>query len=332
MAHLTRSQRDQIEVLVRAGKKQPEIALLIGCHQSTVGRELQRGNPHPRLWYEANKARECAEERRRQSYGRRSRWHDDPAVLKHVVDELRDGKSPDQIAGRMRRLSPWHRTHVVSRQAIYDYVWRNKEEGGCLHLHLTYQGKQHKWFGFQKSKRGQIPHRRGIEERPKVVERKKRCGDWESDLVVSARNGTGAVATFAERFSMYFRGILVADQSAEEMVRASHAALGGIPESHRLTMTHDNGKEISKHEQITAELKITVYCARPYRSCDRGLNEYMNRELRRYFPKGTDFSTVSQEELDLVVEKLNNRPRRSLQYRTPKEVFLSEIKGYAFHG
>lgn len=332
MAHLTRSQRDQIEVLVRASKTQPEIAHLIGCHQSTVSRELSRGNSHPRLWYEANKAHERAEKRRQRSYNHRCRWYDEPAVLRHVVEELRDGKSPDQIAGRMRRLSPWCRSHAVGHQSIYDYIWKNKEEGGCMHLHLTYQGKKHKWHGFGKSGKGQVPNRRGIEERPKIVERKKRCGDWESDLVVSARSGFGAVATFAERFSMYFRGILVADQSAEEMVRASHAALGAVPENHRLTMTHDNGHEIAKHEQITAELKIIVYCARPYRSCDRGLNEFMNRELRRYFPKGTNFSAVTQEELDLVVEKLNNRPRRSLQYRTPKEVFLSEIKGYAFHG
>lgn len=332
MAHLTRSKRDQLEALHRAGLCQEQISKLLGCSQSTISREFQRSSPPLRRRYDASKADERATERRQRSYHSRLHWYDDPLVLQHVIDELRDGKSPDQIAGRMKRLSPWHRSHAIGRQAIYDYIWKNKEEGGCLHLHLTYQGKQHKWFGLQKSTREQIPNRRDISERPRIVDKKERCGDWESDLVVSSRKGSGAVATFAERTSMYFCGVLVADRSAEEMVRATHRAFENIPESHRLTMTHDNGKEISKHEQITDELNIVVYCARPYRSCDRGLNEFMNRELRRYFPKGTDFSSISQEELDLIVEKLNNRPRRSLQYRTPKEVFLSEIKGYAFHG
>ena len=125
---------------------------------------------------------------------------------------------------------------------------------------------------------------------------------------------------------MYFQGIKVESQSADEMVRASKEALGNLPEDMRKTMTHDNGKEICKHEEITEALKIEIYCARPYKSCDRGLNEWMNRELRRFFPKGTDFSKVTQEEIDYAVNWLNNCPRRSLNYRTPKEVFEEQLE------
>ena len=171
-----------------------------------------------------------------------------------------------------------------------------------------------------------IPNRKDIAQRPDAVNNKERYGDWESDLVVSSKRGSGAAATFAERSSMFFRAIKVIAQSADEMVRATKEALGDLPKEMRRTMTHDNGKEICKHEQITQELGIDIYCARPYKSCDRGLNEWMNRELRRFFPKGTDFSQVTQEEIDSAVDWLNNCPRKSLNYRTPREVFEEQLK------
>ncbi|OGJ66499.1 hypothetical protein A3A67_02865 [Candidatus Peribacteria bacterium RIFCSPLOWO2_01_FULL_51_18] len=323
MPHVTRSKRDQLQALHRAGHTQQEIADLIHCNQSTISRELYRNSSSAQKRYAANTAQKRSEKRRGNSYDDRVRWHDDARLRIHVERELRDGKSPDQIAGRMEEQG---RKHTVSHQSIYVYVEREKEKGGDLHLCLRYQGKKHKWRGLGGDSRGLIPNRKGIEDRPEIVNAKGRSGDWESDLVVSSQEGQGAAATFVERTCMYFRAILVADRSADEMVRASNDALGDIPEAFRLTMTHDNGKEISKHEEIAENLKMTVYCARPYRSCDRGLNEFMNRELRRFFPKGTDFSEKTQADIDAAVEWLNNCPRRSLQYRTPKEAFQEKLE------
>lgn len=299
------------------------MAEIIGCHQSTISRELRLGSAPLRFRYQAHKAQERANKRRQHSYADRPRWEDDPRLLRHVLRELRDGKSPDQIAGRMKRRG---RKHLVSHQSIYAYIERDREEGGDLFRSLRYQGKKHKWRGLGGDDRGTIPNRKGIEERPKIVNERTRVGDWESDLVVSNRAGKGAVATFAERTCLYFKAILVTDQSADEMVRASTAALGKIPAALRLTMTHDNGREISKHEQITANLKMSVYCGRPYCSNDRPLNEWYNRELRRFFPKGTDFSQKTQADIDAAVKWLNNCPRRSLQYRTPKEAFQEQLR------
>lgn len=321
MAHLTRSHRDQIEALHRARHPQKDIARLVGCYQSTVSRELARSSPGKRRRYSANSAQRRAEERRRHSYEKRSRWHDNARLRNRVERELRNKRSPDQIAGRLNQQK---RKHTVSHQSIYRYVEQDKEAGGDLHRCLRYQGKQYKWRGCAKNKT-RIPNRRDISERPTEVDNKERPGDWESDLVVSGRSGSGAVATFAERTCLYFRAILVANQSADEMVRASKDALGTMPPQMRLTMTHDNGREISRHEQITENLQMTVYCARPYRSCDRGLNEWYNRELRRFFPKGTDFSQKTQADIDVAVNWLNNCPRRSLNYRTPKEVFSEKV-------
>lgn len=321
MEHLTRCKRNQLQALRFTRRfTQQEMAGIIGCSQSAVSRELSRNTRGAKKRYSADKAHSRSEERRAHAYVARKRWHDDRKLFMHVLKELRDGKSPDQIAGRMKRQK---QKHMVSHQTIYTYIERDKRAGGALYKSLRYQGKKFKWRGIGGSGYGQIPNRIGIEERPQIVTEKKRCGDWESDLVVSPRNGSGAVATFAERKSMYFKAIRVADQSADEMVRASKEALHDMP---RYTMTHDNGREITKHEKISEQLDITIYCAHPYRSCERGLNEFMNRELRQFFPKGTDFSLISQSEVDSAVKWLNNCPRRSLQYRTPQEVLDEQLQ------
>ncbi len=322
MPHLTQSQRDQLQALSRAGHTQEKMAEIAGCSQSAVSREFKRSCSLLRSRYTASVAQRKAGERRKQSYKDRPVWHDDPELRVHVEQELRDRKSPEQIAGRMKQQK---RKRRVSHQTIYAYVEKDKEGGGRLHRSLRYQGAKYKWRGMGKD-RTKIPNRKGIEERPEAVNRKERCGDWESDLVVSDRKGRGAVATFAERTCMLFRAVRVGDRTADEMVRAARAALGHLPEQLRLTMTHDNGKEISKHGQITEALNMAVYCARPYKSCDRGLNEFMNRELRRFFPKGTDFSSVSQQEIDYAVNWLNNCPRRTLDYRTPNEAFAEQLR------
>jgi IS30 family transposase len=321
MAHLNRSGRDQLEALYRAQLSQSDIARILGCHQSTVSRELARGGAH----YAATSAQRRAEERKRKEH----HWHDDPRVFGFVLELLRQRHSPEQIEGRMKRESLWHRAHAVSAKTIYAWIWKNRDDGGCLHLHLRRKGKRPKWFGITKTEKVNIPHRRDISERPKIVDRWKRCGDWESDLVVSPRSGNGAVATFVERYSKYLRVALLQDRSAGAFVQGAHEALSVIPEPLRLTMTHDNGLEICGHEQITQDLKITVYCARPFHSWERGLNENTNGLLRDFFPKGTNFQEVTREELDHAVDLINNRPRRSLRFRTPKEVLDAEIKGYA---
>ncbi len=332
MSHLTRPQRDQLEALIKSAYShtQQEMADIIGCDQSTISRELKRASPPLRKRYTATTAHQRAEDRRQQSYERRIRWYDDPAVLRYIVEELREGKSPDAIAGRMKRLTPWHRHHSVSHESIYQYIWQVKEQGGCLHRHLPRKGKRPKFYGLKGASVSRIPNRKDIRERPKIVAKKSRCGDWESDLVVSGRNGSGAAATFVETYSKYIQAVLLPDQTADAFNIAVREVFADLPLQRRKTMTHDNGSEIMKHERITAELQIVVYCAQPYSAWQRGLNEQSNGLLRRYFPKGTNFSSITPEELAQVVERINNCPRRSLNYLTPKEVFLSGIKDYAF--
>jgi len=321
MKHLSRDFRLQIEALGKAGHSQQRIAKIIGFHQSSISRELKRNSSEKRKQYNAEIADKKSTFRRNGTYKEKSLFEQNPSLREYVINELRDKKSPDQIAGRLKREK---KKQIISHQSIYNYIKKDKNNGGKLYKYLRYQGKKFKWRGFGGSDQGRIPNRKGIELRPAIVDQKKRCGDWESDLVVSNRECKRAIATFVERTTMYFRATLVEDRSSEEMVRATHHALGDIPEEIRITMTHDNGKEISQHEKISQELKIDIYCARPYHSWERGLNEFMNRELRRFFPKGMSFAHLTQKNIDQVVFWLNNCPRRSLNYRTPLEALTQK--------
>lgn len=323
MKKLTRSQRDQLEALLRSEltHTQQQMADSILCDQSTISRELKRFRSAVQQRYTASTAQKRSDIRKQATYQHREHWYDATELFIEVLFELCMGKSPDQIAGRIRKeaiLSP------ISHQAIYDYIAQNKENGGDLYKLLRYQGKKYKFRGM-KTDKTKIPNRKDIAERPDIVYTKERMGDWESDLVVSGRNGSGAIATFAERKHRYIKAVKVHNHSAEEMHRATIEVFHNLPIALRQTMTHDNGKEICCHETITRELQIDVYCAHPYHSWERGLNEWYNRELRRFFPKGTDFSKVTQKEVDYAVNWLNNCPRRSLQYRTPKESLEEEL-------
>lgn len=320
MAHLTLSQREQLHVLYQLGHSQRFIADFIGCHQSTICRELQRNMPQTYQRYTATVAQRNAMQRRRSSFEKRRHWYDNPAVLQYVIEKLRLRWSPEQIAGRMKRESPWHREHAISAKSIYVYIWQMKEVGGCLHCHLRRRGKRPKWFGMRQTDRIRIPNRRDITQRSKTIEKRLEIGHWESDLVIGTKQHS-AIATFAERYSRYCSAVFLAERTAAEMCRAARETFRSLPKALRQTMTHDNGSEIAKHEQITNETGVIVYCARPYASWQRGLNENTNGLLRDFFPKGTDFNAVSQRELDRVVHLINTRPRHCLNYRTAKEVF-----------
>lgn len=326
MPHLTRSQRDQLQALRSAHRRQREIARILGCAQSTVSPELRRNSTGPTRWYTAHIAHARAVQRRAQALRLRPQWREDLALFARVHADLANGRSPDQIAGRVRQEGGMR---TVSHETIYRYVAADAAAGGDLWTFLRYQGMRHKWRGYGGTART-IPNRHDISERPPEVAAKTTAGHWESDLVVSPRTGVGAVATFAERRPLAFRAVRVDRSTAEEMVRATRRALGDFPPTLRRTMTHDNGSEISRHEDITSSLGTVVYCARPYRASDRGLNEWYNREFRRFFPRGTDFSRVTEGELDAAVAWLNHCPRRSLGYRTPAEAWAEEE--YAFRG
>lgn len=308
---LAREQRYQIYALKKAGQNQSQIAVVLGCHKSTISRELRR-NCGQRGYYPllADKA---AHKRHHEAY------HPRITVETWQQVELLLGQqwSPEQITGRLKL----ERLPSVSHERIYVYIYADKRRGGTLHSHLRSQKKQRKRYSGY-IRRGQIPNRVSIEERPKIVASKGRFGDWEADTIVGARH-KGGILSIVERKSKLTRLSKLATKAAAEMKYACVALLA--PLAARVhTITVDNGKEFCDHKHIAARLQARIYFAHPYASWERGLNENTNGLVRQYFPKKYEFARISEKDLQQVEDLLNNRARKTLGYRTPNEVFFKQ--------
>jgi IS30 family transposase len=296
---------------MKAGHNQTRIAILIGCHKSTISRELRRNCGQK--GYRPYQADELAFDRQCDAYRARIAWQ----TWQQVELLLRQDWSPEQIAGRLKL----EKQPTVSHERIYLYVYADKRRGGTLHRHLRSQKKQRKRYSGY-IRRGQIPNRISIEQRPQIVASKRRFGDWEADTIIGARH-QGGILSLVERKSKLTRLHKLETKAAGEMKDTSIALLRPLIDRVH-TITVDNGKEFCQHEQITAALQAPIYFAHPYASWERGLNENTNGLVRQYFPKKHDFARITNAAVQRVAELLNNRPRKTLGYRTPNEVFFKE--------
>lgn len=308
---LTSDQRYQIYALLKAGQNQTQIAAIVACHKSTISRELRRNRGCK--GYRPQQAQQLTRRRRCHSHGPRIA----PETWQQVKLLLGQQWSPEQIAGRLKL----ERRPSVSHERIYIYVYADKRRGGSLHRQLRSQKKQRKRYGGY-IRRGQIPNRISIEQRPAIVASKRRFGDWEADTIIGGRH-QGGILSLVERKSKLTRLQKLQTKAAAEMKDASIALLRPLIDRVH-TITVDNGKEFCQHEQITAALQAPIYFAHPYASWERGLNENTNGLVRQYFPKKYDFARITNAEVKRVTELLNNRPRKTLGYRTPNEVFFKE--------
>jgi len=308
---LAREQRYQINVLKKAGHNQTYIAALIGCHKSTISRELRRNRGQK--GYRHYQADELAYSRQCDAYRSRIAWQ----TWQEVERLLRQDWSPDQITGHLKR----EQQPSVSHEWIYLYVYADKRRGGTLHRHLRSQKKQRKRYSGY-IRRGQIPNRTSIDKRPQIVASKGRFGDWEVDTIVGARH-KGGILSAVERKSKLTRLRKLATKGATEMKDNTIELLAPLAAKVH-TITVDNGKEFCEHELISAGLQARIYFAHPYSSWERGLNENTNGLVRQYFPKKYDFHRITDSDVERVEELLNNRPRKTLGYRTPYEVFFKQ--------
>jgi len=308
---LTREQRYQISALKRLGQNQSQIAQVVGCHKSTISREMRRNQGLK--GYRPLQADELAYDRQCAAYRSRIAWETWQAVERL----LRQDWSPEQIAGRLKL----EKQPTVSHECIYLYIYAEKRRGGTLHHHLRSQKKQRKRYNGY-IRRGQIPNRTSIDQRPKIVASKSRFGDWEVDTIVGARH-KGGILSAVERKSKLTRLRKLTTKAAAEMKDNTIELLAPLAAKVH-TITVDNGKEFCDHELIAAGLQARVYFAHPYASWERGLNENTNGLVRQYFPKKYEFARISDQALQLVEDLLNNRPRKTLGYCTPNEIFFKQ--------
>jgi transposase, IS30 family len=307
---LTLEQRSQIHALKARGDSCKQIALFVKVHASTVVRELQRNaTPHG---YCPTQAQQKTHTRRRQRQGG---YRKTPTtVWDLVVDKLTNQQwSPSQISGW---LALEHGIKL-SHECIYQYVYAIKKAGGKLHSQLRRQGKRYQKRINGRTNRGRIIGRIDISERPKIVEDKSRLGDWEGDTIVGLGHQS-AVVTLVERQTGFLKMAVVEKNTAENVTNAVLALLEPMKDKVH-TITFDNGKEFSYHYKLQAPLQADIYFATPYHSWERGLNENTNGLIRQYFPKKTDFATITPEQIQAVEDKLNNRPRKRHGYKTPNQ-------------
>jgi IS30 family transposase len=296
---------------MKAAWTQLEIAAEVGVHPSTISRELKRNRG--RRGYRPRQAQEKAQARKLSHIAVRIQ----PQTWALVERYLRQDWSPEQVSGWLGK----ERDVRVSHERIYQHIYRDKARGGDLHQHLRCRKRRRKRYGAYE-RRGRLKNQRSIEQRPRVVARRRRLGDWEADTIIG-QNHRQAIVSVVERKSKLTFLRKVERNTAEAIEQALTELLAPVAGKCH-TITSDNGREFAHHEAIAAKLRAAFYFAHPYAAWERGLNENTNGLVRQYFPKRSDFSKITAEQVQRVMERLNNRPRKTLGFKTPNQVFFKQ--------
>jgi IS30 family transposase len=313
---LTEGLRYQIYTLLGNGFTQTDAANQIGVHPSTISRELSRNTGE--RGYRPQQANKKAFERRKEAYKAHCMTEN---LQAKITEYLKLEWSPEQISGYLRSKGE----ERVSHETIYQFVLEDKKNGGRLYKQLRHSGKKRKKRYGGSDRRGEIKDRVSIDERPKSIEKRERIGDWEIDLVIG-KSHKGAIVTIVDRLSLMTLIAKVESKHAELVTAATTNLLKPYKKLAAKTITADNGKEFSGHKTISKELGVDFYFAHPYSSWERGTNENTNGLIRQYLPKGTMFEPVNDIKCQYIMNRLNNRPRKCLGYRTPKQVFEEFLK------
>lgn len=308
---LTQSQRYHLYEMVQLKMLQKDMAKVLGVHPSTISRELRR-NKGKRGGY-IKGAHQLALARRKNKSKRRI----SDQCWSLVEAYLRFDLSPEQVALRLRHLKQCS----PSVEWIYQYISKDKQQGGDLHTHLRGKRKHRKKYGGVRKKSHSIRNRTSISDRPAVVDERSRYGDMEVDTMIGQPGGKVLVTLVERKSKLSFIGLSEnkSAQSVKEVIINLLSSLAGSIK----TLTYDNGPEFAEHEAIDKSLKTKGYFADPYASWQRGLSENTNGLIRQYLPKKTSFDNVTHETIKWIMHRLNNRPRKALGGMTPNEVFFS---------
>jgi transposase, IS30 family len=328
---LTAADRDEIARLHSKGWSVRQIARQLNRSPSTISTELRAGmwhdpNVHASV-YVAIHAQSLRNTRAKRSGKQQTLTQPKHTALRAYVEQrLHDGWSPEQIAGRLPKDHPNNPAMRISHETIYAYVYAPEQAELKLWEYLPRKQKKRKKQHGRKVHCSHIPDRVSIHERPKAIDKRKQFGHWEGDTVEGRRCIGDGIHTEVERVSGLLLARKVARIASAEAVAAQLAMFTGLPARARRTTTLDNGRENHGHTELKVRLGMQAYFADPYSSWQRGCNENTNGLLRRYLPKQTDFTALSQAELDDIVAEINDRPRKRLDYATPNEVFSRQLK------
>jgi len=312
--HLTIEERYHIAALKKANFNQKFIANELGVSESTICRELKRNSSSQNKSYSAMNANKVSTTRR--TYASRKSNKKMDIKLKNIITKyIITDWSPEQISKRLKELN----LIDISYVRIYQFIEQNRQSGGDLYTHLRFHHTGHRRAKYGSRSKGKIKDRISISQRDKIVDDKTRIGDWEIDTIVGA-NFKGAITTVVERATSLVRISIPTSKKAIDIESETIRILEPLKDK-IYTITSDNGLEFANHKNISEVLDYDHYFCHPYSSWERGLNEYTNGLIRQYIPKGTSFENITPEYIKMIEDKLNNRPRKTLNWKTPNEVF-----------
>lgn len=318
MSHIqfNRDSRIELAILLNAGKSQSACAKVLGMNRSNICLEVNRNKDSDGI-YRGGHAHKRYLERRGAAKCKKKKIENNRKLRRHIVRKLKKFWSPEQIAGRLKFIT---KETIICHETIYAWIYAKRPDlAVCLrHQKSKHRKKRGSWARIELNKAMKIKR---ITERPSVVEERSRIGDWEGDTIVG-KERSGRILTYVERKSGYGAAEKLNVVTAEIVERTTEDCFNKLPSRACRTLTRDNGPEFGDYDRTLEERTgIEVYRATPYHSWERGTNENWNGLLRQFFPKGTYFATITPYQVKEAVRLLNDRPRKRLGYRTPREVF-----------
>jgi len=301
--HLTEKERYVISHLIVDDLSIREVARRLGRSHTTISREIKSNRSGGGVYWYHGIDKWI---KPRKAIARHKRRQDNVRLMRYVTSRLKRKWSPEQISNRLKLDYPDDLPMRFSHEGIYQWIYKHSKTDEAYHCFLRRGRKRRRRQAGYGAGRGLILDRRSIHERPNCVELRKRFGDWEGDTILG-KQGTGAIVTLVERKCLYLLAGKLESKSAEPLSKISNRKFRKLPAKLKQTLTVDNGKEFADFKSIETHSHLTVYFADPYSSWQRGCNENMNGLLRQYFPKGSNFRTITDNAVENAVRCLNNR-------------------------
>lgn len=311
---LTNYERQMLQYWLRTKMSLRDIAKIMKRTHSALSKEIHKNGCGNRKKYRADTAQRMSEKRRhKQRKGKLDKY---PELKEYVVSGLKNEWSPDVIAGKLKIAS---KKHTISHESIYQYIYEREGRYEGLYKYLRQGKSKRRKRHTRKTSKIRITERKSIHDRPKYIDKRLRYGDWETDSMIFSKQKT-ALSVQSERKSKLIRMHKVADKSAEETKNALVKTIESVPAEMIKTITFDNGTEGAKHMEIKQEYEVDTYFCDTYASWQKGGVENANKLIRYYLPRKTDLSKLTDRDIYEIQEKLNNRPRKCLNYQTSNEV------------
>lgn len=312
--HTTKTERMEIALLKGKGYSLRNIAKMLGRSPNTISEEVKFNSVNEQ--YDPEKANHKAYTNRKYSKYQGMKIVSNRQLEDYVKEKIQLDWSPEQIAGRIKKVDK----HIkyASYQAIYKYIY--SIYGRQIERYLRYKGANGKKYKKGGKNTDKLQDREFIDNRPKIINKRQRFGDWEGDFIVSGKNGKGALLVLRERKARYTIIQRVESRNTDVINEYIHQLTGGLVCFNSLTI--DNDISFKRHKRLSALLGCPVYFCHPYHSWEKGGIENENKLIRQYVPKRSDISQYADEQIQEIQDKLNSRPRKRLNYKTPLEVML----------